>query len=90
MPRVSKAKMEILRKIEGGAVLSAANGHNHWRGLLEDVPDSVAVTALVASGYLGLVHEAGHSCSTGQLFYLTDAGRALLQPAPKVKDADGE
>ena len=90
MPTVTKAKLDILRNVDDGHVLSAANGHNHWRGSLEEPPKEADVIALVDKGYLGLVNGLGHAVSTGQLFYITDEGRELLAPEPEDEAEDGD
>ena len=90
MPGVSSAKLDILRNVDDGQVLSAANGHNHWRGSLEEPPKKADVLGLVDKGYLGLVNPLGHAVSTGQLFYLTDKGKELLASEPEDEAEDGD
>ena len=90
MPRISKAKLDIMQRVDGGTVLGTKNGQPYWvKG--EGGPRSADVLALVAAGYLVLLNPKGHAMSTGQRFSVTDKGAALLvPPEPEGDDEDAE
>ena len=90
MPRVSKAKLDILRRVQGGAVLGAKNGMPYWVGS-KSGPIRENVKELVAADLLALLNPNGHAMSTGQRFSVTDEGAALLvepEPEPEPEPED--
>ena len=88
MPRVSRAKLDILQRIQGGAVVSARDGQPFWRGS-RDGPKRDDVKALVAAGYLAMLNPQGHAMSTGQRFAVTEKGAApLVPPEPEGDDEE--